>query len=589
MLTNENQESEAASGDTNEESECLIRIAGLATLNNFLEKLQNDPSRVIKGRKLIEKQKLFITNFKGVDIAPGVDWESNPYNNRSWQWSLNCFSFISDVIAFDLKKPSYRCITFIKSIISDWFNKYIDANIQGGFEFTWHDQATALRAEQVALVLHYLINHRAKWAEKKRDFTTECLMLLKRHGELLSKEDFYSRHTNHGLTQARVLLLLSSIFNHTEYGQRWRLTAVERLQSELDFAFTEEGVHVENSPGYHYFVFKIFLETIWDNPELRTSKMGERFREIEKKALVYLTFIIQPDGRLPIIGDTEAIRISDIFKKYYHDTIEYHNFLYSFSSGKKGICPKGNFKCYPKSGYFIYRDQWSDPEGFNKDFQLVFKAGSLSAYHKHRDEGSIVFFKNGESWLVDSGMFNYNYDHPIRKYVTSRIAHNVVHVQKSKYSGGNIGNGHNWKLFECIEDDSAFIVGSELRVYENIMIERRITIEKNNSSFKVVDNINPIDGNENSVFFIYWHFDWDKLISIENGKRIQIRSKKTGKEVILQLSCSNRFSVEKRRGVKNNKIVSVVSKHERKYHPSTLVQVRIDAEQAVEFSSTFII
>jgi hypothetical protein len=121
------------------------------------------------------------------------------------------------------------------------------------------------------------------------------------------------------------------------------------------------------------------------------------------------------------------------------------------------------------------------------------------------------------------------------------------------------------------------------------MIERRFAIEKNNSSFKVVDNINPIDGNENAVFFIYWHFDWDKLISIENGKRIQIRSKRTGKEVILQLSCSNRFSVEKRRGVKNNKIVSAVSKHERKYHPSTLVQVRIDAEQAVEFSSTFII
>src|SRR5690606_226404 len=73
----------------------------------------------------------------------------------------------------------------------------------------------------------------------------------RKHGNLLLRDDFYEKNTNHGFDQSLSLILASLAFSAIPESSQWQVVGLERLKSEMDFAFTSEGVHVENSPAYH--------------------------------------------------------------------------------------------------------------------------------------------------------------------------------------------------------------------------------------------------------------------------------------------------------------------------------------------------
>ena len=104
-----------------------------------------------------------------------------------------------------------------------------------------------------------------------------------------------------------------------EQAKEWQQIAIRRISSELTFAFTDEGVHVENSPAYHVFVFKVFLGIIEDYPEEMFGDLAEQFDQFSAKALSFITHILRPDGKLPPIGDTEQLPTSDAYKDMFGD------------------------------------------------------------------------------------------------------------------------------------------------------------------------------------------------------------------------------------------------------------------------------
>jgi hypothetical protein len=571
-------------------------ILGSISLNKLLKSYikRNKPAtlaRIKRGHSFLKEKKMILGKFDAVDIKNGIDWQSNPLENRTWQWHLNCFSFIGDVISFDHVNHSDSNLDCIAMLLSDWAQKYNYTEINFDFEFIWHDQATALRAEQVAVFLNYLFSFKRDWANRNQPLIVCLIGVLKRHAEVLSSESFYSANNNHGLTQARVLLLLSNLFSNFTDADNFKKVALERIEKELDHAFTEEGVHVENSPAYHYFVLKVILSIISDNPYLQTTQFGQKFSNISKKALVYLTHIIQPNGKLPIIGDSEEIKINDLFKSYFGKTVEYKNFSHIIRKGKKGIQPDPCFGCYPKSGYAIFRKKLSDNSGCEDDLHLIFKAGCLSKYHSHRDEGSIIFSFGGEKWLIDSGMFNYNYESKVRKYMTSRIAHNVVHVSSTKYRSDYNKFNQRWIIDECCKKDNNYYVASQLMTYENVLIKRAIVICSDKNHFQVNDKIFLFDDNSDDstkhVFF-YWHFDSDKSISFEDDTKINIKSKKSSKKVKMIIRPSSEFAVFKLVGMKkNDKIYSIISKTANEYEHSSLIKVKCKIQKEMECRTEF--
>jgi len=267
-----------------------------------------------------------------------------------------------------------------------------------------------LRAEQFVFFYYYCREYASGWIGQHGEFLSYLKQALIVHGQRLAQDDFYSEHTNHGLEQVRVLLLLSTAFEG-EQAQAWQHTAIRRINSELTFSFTDEGVHVENSPAYHIFVFKVFLGVIEDYPENVLGDLATRFNQFSAKALSFITHILRPDGTLPPIGDTEQLPTSDVYRTAFGDTQEYKYLRYALTQGKEGEAPSALNRVYPKSGYAIFRDHWSTTEHYRKAFHLVIKVGCSSRYHHQQDEGHISLYAGGEDWLIDSGLYNHTEVH----------------------------------------------------------------------------------------------------------------------------------------------------------------------------------
>ena len=121
--------------------------------------------------------------------------------------------------------------------------QHIDAKNNNDDEFFYHDHSLAYRAM-------HLINCR-KYASK------HTVGLVDQHiadiGSLLISPLEDNSLSNHAYDQAIALFLIAYQLPFEDSRKViWEAISLERIERELSYSFTEDGVHVENSPSYHH-------------------------------------------------------------------------------------------------------------------------------------------------------------------------------------------------------------------------------------------------------------------------------------------------------------------------------------------------
>lgn len=512
-------------------------------------------SNVALGEKLFTAKKLELAPFEAINFTSWHNWEQDPLNNRSWQWRLNWLSFLSYLLSYHHKLKDEEVLNFAREAIESWLNAYLTTDTNYPFEFVWHDHATALRAEQLVLFVYYCQSYAPDWVQKNIDFLEYVKRALVIHGKWLAKDSFYSEHTNHGLEQARVLLLLGTIFEG-EQAQEWQRIAINRISSELEFAFTTEGVHVENSPAYHIFVFKVFLGILKDYPDKVLGGLAHKFEKFSAQALGFITHILRPDGTLPPIGDTEQLPTSDAYRDMFGHTLEYQHFLYAITQGKQGLKPKNNNQVYAKSGYAVFRDCWPDSAYFSNAFHIIAKVGCSSRYHHQQDEGHVSIYAGGEDWLIDSGLYNYINNDPVRKYMRGRSAHNVPIISNARYDENFEHRLSAWSVQNWSESESCPYVNMQLDVMPPITHHRSLQFDSDQKIIQIADQISGTGGKAKNLT-LQWHFPNDKIISIE-GQKVIVTSK-TGNKVLISFEKSSPDELSVVKGMNGDKVLSCIS------------------------------
>ncbi|MDP5189004.1 heparinase II/III family protein [Rheinheimera baltica] len=541
------------------------------------------PANFDLGSKLVLHQELVLPPFPSTTFNHFSDWECNPFGNRSWQWKLNWFAFIPGLIAYFDKSKDDMAIQLAVKGIKNWITRYIYSDKNHTFEFIWHDHGTALRAEQLVLFYYYYQQYYTKQSTQLESLTEVLQDTLEIHGEKLSSEVFYSSNTNHGLEQSRVLLLLSIVLKGPK-ATVWRQLAIERISNELKHAFTDEGIHVENSPAYHIFVFKVFINILHQYKNYLPENLNNKFSKISEKALIFITHIIRPDGNLPPVGDTEQLTSTDGYFHAYKDKEQYKNTLYSLRMGKQGLKPTVNNRVFPLSGYSIFRNFWPSQEHYDYPLHIIIKTGSLSHYHYHKDEGHISVFGAGEDWLIDSGLYNYNEDSDMRRYVRSRQAHNVVLFTDSDYSPDKNHRLSNWRITNYSENDSNPFVDMEINVIENIHQRRIVNFNALTSELSINDFISSNNGNEEDMI-IQWHFPEDKKIDITE-EEISISST-TGNKMTLKITGDKPDKIDVIKGIIGDTIYSCQSCTSNNYRPSQVILLKFDKRNILKTNCKF--
>lgn len=374
----------------------------------------NNQESYNKLKKLFLDNSLELRSFDDIILnITTFNW-SDIEQDRNWWWQIHSFPFLNWYLdSYSLQNEEERKKYFLLCIeaIDNWDKK---TKIYES-PLAWHDHGTAFRTRNIVnwLVFCYTKNTELNIVAVVDEI--ELSKLIFNHLEWLLDSRNYSKHTNHGFDQAMILLTISIMFKNDELEPQ-RLVSRQRLEEEIKFAFTDQGVHKENSPGYQKFMLGRLkqLSTLNVLGEQQVSKLAENHIKKAKKFLMAITL---PNGYLPMIGDTRG---EDEGLKSNNDR-ESNYAIYDYS----------------KSGYFIVKGN-NEKIG---SFYLLLKNCHDSNYHRHDDDLMIYLWCNGEIIFGDGGLYSHNEQSKVRKFLRSHLAHSVP------FTGGKIERDRN-KLIE---------------------------------------------------------------------------------------------------------------------------------------------
>jgi len=260
--------------------------------------------------------------------------------------------------------------------------------------FLWNDHAIAARIAVIVRLWRYLrVDADATDSQK-----ASLIGLVMRSGELLAKQKLFTVRTNHGVMQNIALLQVTAAFPLLPMAKDWRNLAIQRLELQLGFYVSDEGVVLEHSAGYHLLGTKLLAEAarlIRLNGMTPSDRLLAAIQGTEK----FTRILLRPDGTLPAFGNTVSGRN------------EILTFASHASSGKLESLaaplppPPEMTALFPVSGYALW---WSKLSTLSQT--IVAWSNHRLHGHKHADEPSLHFWSRGYNWITATGYWPYGHE-----------------------------------------------------------------------------------------------------------------------------------------------------------------------------------
>ncbi|WP_214757831.1 heparinase II/III family protein [Exiguobacterium sp. s123] len=302
-------------------------------------------------------------------------------------------------------------------VVKSWTKAHPVANYKQ-YRWPYNDHGTSVRTFHL---LNFWDVYKSSSLYKDTAFTGLMLRTLHEHGTLLATSSFYKYEHNHGVFQDMALTAIAQTFPQFDQSARWKTIADSRLDKQIRHSITSDAVHLEHSPGYQAYMYHVLDRfVIWadDNRFTLPSSMN-RVEYMPKQ----LTYMVKPNGTLPIFGDTSGARRTTSIIPHIDD---FPQLAYAVSGGKEGSRPPLTVKKI-STQYSFMREYWSaPPRAFNQATQVMMTAGYHSSAHKHADDLSIDLYGLGRDFIIETGRYGYT-NRPERQRVFGVDAHNTVH------------------------------------------------------------------------------------------------------------------------------------------------------------------
>ncbi|MHC5035258.1 MAG: alginate lyase family protein, partial [Planctomycetota bacterium] len=346
-----------------------------------------------------------------------IDWAADPFEDRNWCYALNSWSFLRAGTEACTNEPREDLAVFARRIVLDWIEQCMHGTTTN--EFSWYDMVVGKRAAVLAVVVDEAL--------RSPDVSDHALLRLlfaaRLHTAYLSEHDRIIWHTNHGIYQLAGLLALTNSVPELRDAQEHREFAVQGLKQIFTSHFTDEGIHREHSPVYHFIIVNL-LETV-----LRTGWLQQQaeLESLAHAAANNVVWMVHPNGALVRVGDADLL-IAEERQLQRNEAVRF-----ILSKGLEGRMPETRFAVFPQSGYAAFRGPW-DHSPFEEASFLFFSAAFHSRSHKQADDFTFEWSELGRVLVCDSGRYGYNYEQPGREYVESTRAHNTVEIDERDYS-----------------------------------------------------------------------------------------------------------------------------------------------------------
>lgn len=327
-----------------------------------------------------------------------LDWSASPFGDNNWCFHLHAWRMMDPLIRDWYKKRDPRALDEMLVYAMDWSRFHRAGRLVA---MSWHDMASGVRAFKLAFLLERL--RRGELRPTAQD-EADLWALVDAHASFLSDAENVPDN-NHGLIMAVGLRHLGR--QGQALGRPSCDATVERSAEHLSRVvtgqYTDEGIHREHSPGYHFFVtdFLTRLRVAELFPEV------ENVPEIVRRAEANRAWMVYPNREVSRIGDNRAAGEP----------------LTQTSSTRVVGGREYAVGDFTRSGYAIVRTLGDVPP--ERQSMLFMTAMQNSRAHKHADDLSFELFEAGRRILIDTGSYDFQWD-AMRHYAFSAAAHNTV-------------------------------------------------------------------------------------------------------------------------------------------------------------------
>ena len=355
------------------------------------------------------------------DAIEMLDWDIQYTDSpNSFQLYLQCLNPVMYLTkAYEISNQ-VAYLEFAEKFIDKW-NVYRHSAKASDNPFVWYDHGTALRAE--TLIYYALVKETIDDNTKMKLYD-----LILEHAEWLNDDKNYTSNHNHGIFQDRALIYCAKFLRNKDYLEH----AKNRLETQKEYAFNDEMIHVENSPGYQVGVMELF-RMIAEFLVQYEDDFGQKLYDDVKKSAEFMAYITKPNGYLAEIGDTNSGTDSSVVTNARLSVFDNKHLTYASTQGMDGEMPNESSVIYAEGGYYVSHNSWDNTNYSDSTWQM-FKSGYSSRTHKHADDNSFMLYSKGYDIFVDTGWYNYMTGDRYRDYFVSPLAHNTVAVDGQTYS-----------------------------------------------------------------------------------------------------------------------------------------------------------
>ncbi|MCX7542894.1 heparinase II/III family protein [Corynebacterium sp. P5848] len=371
----------------------------------------------------------------------------------------------------------------------------------------FHDETTAQRTIYLS-AFYALLN--SELSQIQLDFVYDVVL---DDLERLSSAGFYAGCNNHGMFQNIALIVAGELLlGPSDLKDRLDKLAFERLWEYFSVCFTVEGVHVENSPGYHLMVSRYLKDVLSLSEHYSIASRFKSLQPLLEKADLYAAFCLAPYGGFPPISDTEPIEIR---KDRAERSLGSGYLLHSVTLGNEGTAPSQKALVLPKSGYAIHRASFEDVDSS----YIFFSAAYNADYHKHSDELSIYVYSNGVELLREAGCYGYDRRDPYTDYAFSSNAHNTMLVDRRGLPRVDQKMADTYMLANAVDAGSFDVEGVTLR-YPGVEWHRRVIVggEGAKEPVRITDTVKS---KESHTYTFLWHFG-PGLNAVPRGSYVEL-------------------------------------------------------------------
>ncbi len=415
-------------------------------------------------KQIITGHKWPIMGLGDKNFGDPIDWLRDPVSGASWPldyhadlnlnrgdgsdvrvlWELNRFPhFLTLARAYAVTADEHFTTEYLQQL-ETWHlqNPY-------GYGPNWNcAMEVALRA--INLLGAFEIFHHSPLFDEKRLATV--LAIFDQHGTFIrgNLEFSYIATSNHYLSDVVGLVWLGIMLPELEQAAAWREFGLREVLRELDKQVLEDGADFESSTGYHRFVLELFLYTfiLCRANEIEIEK---RYWDKLRRMLNFIRAYLRPDGRAPLIGDSDGGQVFPIRARAAND----HAYVLAVGAvvfkdasllpddlpmpeevpwilGEEGAGEYQEFEstktpqsseAFPDAGLYILR---VDDLYLNFNVSDAGIAGRGS--HGHNDALSIEVSAGGVAFIVDPGTYVYTADLTERHLFRSTAYHSTVEI-----------------------------------------------------------------------------------------------------------------------------------------------------------------